>query len=90
MKVKSVSRAQLLATPWTAAYQAPPSMGFSRHEYWSGFWHVIKQATLPTLYCGLPCQDGNALSLQGLQYGQGFETTKVQLSWIYKCRLAIG
>ena len=36
VKVKSLSRVQLLATPWTAAYQAPPSMGFSRHEYWSG------------------------------------------------------
>ena len=36
MKVKSLSRVQLLATPWTAAYQAPPSMGFSRQEYWSG------------------------------------------------------
>ena len=36
MKVKSPSRVRLLATPWTAAYQAPPSMGFSRQEYWSG------------------------------------------------------
>ena len=36
MKVKSLSCAQLLATPWTAAYQAPPSRGFSRQEYWSG------------------------------------------------------
>ena len=35
-KVKSLSCVQLLATPWTAAYQAPPSMGFSRQEYWSG------------------------------------------------------
>ena len=34
-KVKSLSRVQLLATPWTAAFQAPPSMGFSRQEYWS-------------------------------------------------------
>ena len=33
MKVKSLSHVQLLATPWTAAYQAPPSMGFSRQEY---------------------------------------------------------
>ena len=32
----SLSRVRLLATPWTAAYQAPPSMGFSRQEYWSG------------------------------------------------------
>ena len=30
------SRVRLCATPWTAAYQAPPSMGFSRQEYWSG------------------------------------------------------
>ena len=36
MKVKSLSCVQLLATPWTAAYQAPPSMGFSSQEYWSG------------------------------------------------------
>ena len=36
VKVKSLSRLWLLATPWTAAYQAPPSMGFSRQEYWSG------------------------------------------------------
>ena len=34
--VKSLSRVRLLATPWTAAHQAPPSMGFSRQEYWSG------------------------------------------------------
>ena len=35
-KVKSLSRVQLLATPWTAAHQAPLSMGFFRQEYWSG------------------------------------------------------
>ena len=36
VKVKSLSRVRLLATPWTAAHQAPPSMGISRQEYWSG------------------------------------------------------
>ena len=36
VKVKSLSRVRLLATPWTAAHQAPPSMGLSRQEYWSG------------------------------------------------------
>ena len=36
MKVKSLSRVQLFATPWTVAYQAPPSVGLSRQEYWSG------------------------------------------------------
>ena len=36
VKVKSLSRLQLFGTPWTVAYQAPPSMGFSRQEYWRG------------------------------------------------------
>ena len=36
VKVKSLSHVRLLATAWTAAYQAPPSMGFARQEYWSG------------------------------------------------------
>ena len=36
MKVKSLSRVRLFATPWTVAYQASLSMGFSRQEYWSG------------------------------------------------------
>ena len=45
-KVKSLSRVRLLATPWTAAHQAPPSMGFSRQEYWSG-------VPLPSLGLGL-------------------------------------
>ena len=36
VKVKSLSRVRLLVTSWTAAYQAPPSMEFSRQEYWSG------------------------------------------------------
>ena len=36
LRLSHFSRVQLCATPWTAAYQAPPSMGFSRQEYWSG------------------------------------------------------
>ena len=36
VKVKSLSRVRLFATRWTVAYQAPPCMGFSRQEYWSG------------------------------------------------------
>ena len=46
------SRVWLLATPWTAAYQAPPSMGFSRQEYWSGvplpspIWTTAKQSSI--------------------------------------------
>ena len=36
VRIKSESRVQLFATPWTVAYQAPLSMGFSRQEYWGG------------------------------------------------------
>ena len=36
-EVKLLSRVRLFVTPWTVAYKAPPSMGFSRREYWSGF-----------------------------------------------------
>ena len=36
VKVKSLSHARLLVSPWTVAYQAPPSVGFFRQEYWSG------------------------------------------------------
>ena len=36
VKVKSLSRVRLFTTPWGVAYQAPPSVGFSRQEYWSG------------------------------------------------------
>ena len=45
VKVKSLSRVQLLATPWTAAHQAPPSMGFSRQEYrsWEPCLTITKQ-----------------------------------------------
>ena len=35
VKVKPLSRVRLFATPWTVAYQSPPSMGFSRQQYWS-------------------------------------------------------
>ena len=41
VKAKSLSHVQLLATPWSAAHQAPPSMGFSKQEYWSGIGRYI-------------------------------------------------
>ena len=48
VKVKSLSSVRLLATPWTTAHQAPPSMGFSRQEYWSGM-------PLPSLQVSIRC-----------------------------------
>ena len=47
VKVKSLSRVRLFATPWTAAYQAPLSMGFSRQEYWNGL--PLTSPTLPSV-----------------------------------------
>ena len=66
VKVKSLSRVWLLATPWTAAHQAPPSMGFSRQEYWSGVplpspitsyalpinVQLVKAMVFPVVMCG--------------------------------------
>ena len=48
VKVKSISRARLFATPWTVAYQALPSMGFSRQEYWSGL-PALQADALPSV-----------------------------------------
>ena len=52
VKVKSLNHVRLLETPWTAAYQAPLSMGFSRKEYWSGFVTLktsVSKSTVPAL-----------------------------------------
>ena len=59
MKVKSLSCVRLLATPWTAAYQAPLSMGFARQEYWSGVPLPSPRDRLTTpVFLGFP--DGSA------------------------------
>ena len=68
VKVKSFSHVRLLATPWTAAYQAPPSMGFSRQEYWSG-------VPLASLVAGKEsdCNAGDLGSIPGLGRSPGEE-----------------
>ena len=65
VKVKSPSRVRLFATRWTSAYQAPPSMGFSRQEYWSGLplpslWYLIKDKKIKS-NCRLPWCDKTTL-----------------------------
>ena len=80
VKVKSLSHVRLLATPWTAAYQAPPSMGVSRQEYWSGlplpspkkswvlnnwwFWTVVLEKTLES---SLDCKEIKPVNPKGNQ-----------------------
>ena len=63
MKVKSLSRVRLLATLWTVTYQAPPSMGFSRQEYWSG-WPFPSPGILPNpgIESGSPALQADALT----------------------------
>ena len=51
VKVKSLSPVRLFVTPWTVAYQAPPSMGFSRQEYWSGVPSPSPEGIWGSRYC---------------------------------------
>ena len=68
VKVKSLRRVWLFATPWTAAYQAAPSMGFSRQEYWSGlplpslmYIHSIIQTHVSLLHQTLESRSSDTL-----------------------------
>ena len=79
VKVKSLSRIRLLATPWTAAHQAPPPMGFSRQEYWSGvplpsLWYLLYICKLPLIINTLP-------SLTYLQFLASFWSICLPLFW---------
>ena len=59
VKVKSLSRVRLLATPWTAAHQAALSLGFSRQEYWSGVPSPSPYKTLSTFSARLGLSEGS-------------------------------
>ena len=62
VKVKLLSRVRLFATPWTVAYQAPPSVGFSRQEYWSGLpFPSPGDLPNPGIELGSPALQANAL-----------------------------
>jgi len=70
VKVKLLSRVRLFATLWTAAHQAPPSMGFSRQEYWSGL--LLPSLVFPILlFSSIFCIDywGRLFSLFWLFFG---------------------
>ena len=63
VKVKSLSRVQLFATPWTVAYQASPSMGFSRQGYWSGLpFPSPRDLPNPEIEPGSPAFQADALT----------------------------
>ena len=67
--MKSLSHIRLFMTPWTAAYQAPPPMGFSRQEYWSG-------VPLPSPYpCYTPCNHLILMADLGLPHPGGSQSS---------------
>ena len=62
VKVKSFSRVRLFATPWTVAHQAPPSVEFSRQEYWSGLpFPSPGDLPNPGIKCRSPALQADAL-----------------------------
>ena len=76
VKVKLLSCVRIFMTPWTAAYQAPPSMGFSRQKYWSG-------VPLPSLVKGVPL---SYFTHEGLELRFEFESWHTHLI-PYLCEL---
>ena len=65
--MKSLSRVRLFETPWTVAYQAPPSMGFSRQEYWSGLpFPSPGDLPDPGIKSGSPALEADALTSEPL------------------------
>ena len=71
-RVKSLSRVWLFATPWTVAYQASPSMGFSRQEYWSGLpFPSPGDLPDPGIEPGSPALKADALSSEPPGKSQG-------------------
>ena len=78
VKVKLLSHVQLFATPWIVAYQAPPSMGFSRQEYWSGLpFPSPGDLPNPGIEPGSPAFRADALTSEppGLSWVQLFATS---------------
>ena len=70
VKVKSLSCVRPLATSWTAAYQAPPSMGFARQEYWSGL-PLPSPISMLLVLKTLPANAGDLGSITGLGRSPG-------------------
>ena len=73
-EVKSLSRVRLFATPWTVAYQASPSMGFSRQEYWSGLpFPSPGDLPDPGIEPGSPALEADTLTSEPKKAQTGFQ-----------------
>ena len=81
VKVKSLSRVRLFATPWTAAYQAPPSMGYSRQECWSGVPLPLRNCYIPESGWTPGVGDGQGGLVCWDSWGCKESNTTEQLNW---------
>ena len=92
VKVKSLSHVRLFSTPWSAAYQAPPSMGFSRQEYWSRVplpspkfmtekanWKFVSMKTSPLIWVFITHKKEYLLSFPHLWHKVW--NLEIQISW---------
>ena len=85
MKVKSLSCVRLFATPWTVAYQAPPPMGFSRQEYWSGLpFPSPGDLPNPGIKPGSPALQADALPSE--PPGKPFMLRRISTLEMLKCK----
>ena len=93
VKVKSFSRVRLLATPWTTAYQAPPSTGFSRREYLDSWWRQnncqsqlqpadYQEKALSRICCTLHTSISSAFCSRGWQTWLVLCTSVVNSHWV--------
>ena len=83
--VKSLSRVRLFVTPWTVAYQVPPSMGFSRQECWSGLpFPSPGDLPDPGIEPGSPTLQADALPSEppGKPFGNSFNLSGKPIFWI--------
>ena len=83
LKVKSLSCVQLFATPWTIAYQAPSSMGFSRQGFWSGLpFPSPEDLPNPGIKPGSPILQADALSSE--PPGKPLLFKEISFIWLYR------
>ena len=86
VKVKLLSRVRLLATPWTAALQAPPFLGFSRQEYWSGVPLPSPPIMLGHTFLHFAIFSANvslSITMLGPCYASVCMTTKAEFFFLY-------
>ena len=82
VKVKSLSCVRLFATPWAVAYQAPPSVGFSRQEYWSGLPFSFSRGSSQPRVSRIP---GRCFNLCSTRDSKGIRVGLFEMQMLLSC-----